>query len=551
MIRSCAGTAAHCTPTSTHEEQATILREGAGSVRRHHTESNRLLELLPGLCTWLILTSLIWASFLEPLALAVAILAYDTYWLYRSTSLGIRVIVAYRRLRRTESFDWLAAASNLPEFERVHHLVIVPTYGESVDILRNTLRHLIDQDFPRDRMAVVLAFEARDAQAPHRARLLSQEFEGQFGHLWTTFHPQLPGEVAGKSSNEAWAARWAKERLIDEAGEDLGLTTVTTCDADSLFSPKYFSALTYEFLTKPRLRLFQPVIQFYSNIWRVPAPSRVLNSVHSLWQLAKLTRRDKLVPQSTYSLSFQACVEADYWDVDVIPEDSHMYFKMMFHFGRDVRVEPIYLPVISDAAERPGYLGTLLSQFEQEKRWAWGVADIPYVLLGLGRTALRGGLGRWYRGLRYIEEHLSWPLSPFLITFGAGAPRFFNPNFGRTSLGELLPALSSWVLTASLTSMAVMIVVDRMLKPAAPADHPLGGWLHLLEWILMPAVGIGLSALPGLVAHTRLLLGRYLQYKVTQKVPSKLEPIPVLHLEQVAVPVSAVGDDSRYFTTLL
>jgi cellulose synthase/poly-beta-1,6-N-acetylglucosamine synthase-like glycosyltransferase len=517
------------------------LREGAGRLRRQHTESNRLLEVLPGLCTWLVLTSLIWASFLKPLGLALAILAYDTYWLYRSTSLAIRIIVAYRRLRRSEAFDWLSAAAALPEYGRVHHLLIVPTYGESVDILRATLRRLTEQDFPLERMAVVLAFEARDPRAQHRAQLLSQEFEGQFGWLWTTFHPKLPREVAGKSSNEAWAARWAKERLIDDCGVDLEFTTVTTCDADSRFSPKYFSALTYEFLTKPRLRMFQPVIQFYNNIWRVPAPSRVLNSVHSLWQLAKLTRVDKLVPQSTYSLSLQACVEAGYWDVDVIPEDSHMFFKMMFHFGREVRVEPIYLPVVSDAAERPGYVSTLWSQFEQEKRWAWGVADIPYVLLGLGRTALRRGLGRWYRGLRYVEEHLSWPLSPFLITFGASAPRFFNPTFGRTSLGQLLPNLCSWVLTASLASMAVMIVIDWLLKPA-PAGHPLGGWLHLWEWILMPAVGIALSALPGLVAHTRLLLGRYLQYKVTQKVAHPLDPQPVRLLEQVAVPVSAGGD---------
>jgi hypothetical protein len=513
------------------------LGEAATRVRRQQTGSKRLLELLPGICTWLILTSLIWASFLTPLALAIGILAYDTYWLYRSTSLGIRAIVAYRRLRRTEAFDWLGAASQLPDFERVHHLLIVPTYGEAVDILRTTLQHLAGQDFPHQRLAVVLAFEARDAEASHRAQLLTREFEGEFGQLWATFHPQLPGEVAGKSSNEAWAARRAKERLVDELGLGLELMTVTTCDADSRFAPKYFSALTYEFLTKPRLRMFQPIIQFYSNIWRVPAPSRVLNSVHSLWQLAKLTRRDKLVPQSTYSLSFLACVEAGYWDVDVIPEDSHMFFKMMFHFGREVRVEPIYLPVVSDAAERPGYVDTLRSQFNQEKRWAWGVADIPYVLMGLGRTALRGGISRWYRGLRYIEEHLSWPLSPFLITFGAGAPKYFNPVYSRTALGHLLPNLSSWMLTASLASMGVMIIIDRLLKPAPPAGHPLGGWLHLLEWVLMPAVGIGLSALPGLVAHTRLLFGRYLQYKVTEKLSPTVEPLPRLHLEQVPVPV--------------
>ncbi len=492
--------------------------------------------MLPGICTWLILTSLIWASLLFPLVIGFAVLLYDIYWLYRSTALGVRIIVAYRKLRQSEAFDWLGAASKLPDFERVHHLVIVPTYGESVDILRTNLSHLARQDFPRERMAVVLAFEARDREAERRARLLAQEFAGQFGYLWSTFHPQLPGEVAGKSSNEAWAARRAKEWLVDQAGVDAAWTTITTCDADSRFDPKYFSALAVEFLTKPRLRLFQPVIQFYSNIWRVPPPTRVLNSVHSLWQLAKLTRPDKLVPQSTYSLSFQACIEAGYWDVDVIPEDSHMFFKLLFHFGNEVRVEPIFLPVVSDAAERPGFLATLRSQFDQETRWAWGVADIPYVLMGLWRGAWRGSLNRWYRGLRYIEEHLSWPLSPFVITFGGGATNYFNHSFARTHLGHLLPNLDGYILTASLASMGVMVFMDYLLKPPAPAGHLFGGVLRLAEWCLMPAAGIALSALPGLAAHTRLLFGRYLAYKVTAKVPAPaIEPRPVLQMEPVAV----------------
>ncbi|HEU0168726.1 MAG TPA: hypothetical protein VFS62_13190 [Chloroflexota bacterium] len=513
------------------------MRPADGRAWRESAGLRRTLEVLPGLCTLVVLTSLVWASIAIPLWLAIAAVLYDAYWLYRSTALGIRVVVAYRRMRRSEATDWLADARLLPNFDRVHHLLIIPTYGESVDILRTTLRHVAEQDFPRERVAVVLAFEARDDAAPRRARLLTQEFEGQFGWLWATFHPSLPGEVAGKSSNEAWAARRAKEWLIDEAGVDIEYTTITTCDADSRLAPKYFSALTCHFLSGRAERIFQPVILFFSNIWRVPAPSRVINSVHSLWQLARLTRTDKLVPQSTYSMALRSCVAVDYWDVDVIPEDSHMFFKMLFRLPH-VTVEPIYLPVMSDAAEGTGYISTLRGQFNQEKRWAWGVADVPYVISGL----LHGGSRQWYRGLRYIEEHLSWPLSPFVITFGGAAPGFFNHAFARTQMGHLLPNLCSYLLTASLASMGAMVIVDHKLKPPAPlaADQPLVGLRYLAEWVLMPAVGIGLSALPGLVAHLRLLTGRYLEYNVTEKhaAPAPLEPLPVLQLEQVAVPIS-------------
>jgi hypothetical protein len=34
----------------------------------------------------------------------------------------------------------------------------------------------------------------------------------------------------------------------------------------------------------------------------------------------------------------------------------------------------------------------------------------------------------------------------------------------------------------------------------------------------MPVVGFFLSAIPGLDAHTRLMLGKYMEYKVTEKV---------------------------------
>jgi len=194
--------------------------------------------------------------------------------------------------------------------------------------------------------------------------------------------------------------------------------------------------------------------------------------------------------------------------------------------------------VVSDAAESHGYVGTLRCQFEQEKRWAWGVADIPYVLMGLVRTAGTASWRRWYRCLRYIEEHLSWPLSPVIITFGGGATGVFNHAFAQTPIGKLLPSLDGYVLTASLTSMMVLIVVDTKLKPKAPlGDHPLVGLRYLIEWCLMPAVGIALSALPGLVSHTRLLLGNYLEYKVTKKLPPSAEPLPVLQMEQLPVRV--------------
>ena len=39
----------------------------------------------------------------------------------------------------------------------------------------------------------------------------------------------------------------------------------------------------------------------------------------------------------------------------------------------------------------------------------------------------------------------------------------------------------------------------------------------MFEWLLVPVIAIFLGALPALDAQTRLLLGRYLEFQVTEK----------------------------------
>jgi cytochrome b561 len=79
--------------------------------------------------------------------------------------------------------------------------------------------------------------------------------------------------------------------------------------------------------------------------------------------------------------------------------------------------------------------------------------------------------------------------------------------------------MSSGILTLSLIALVIIIFIDWQQKPKAPAEMP--RWKRFLasfEFILLPIAGFFFTALPGLDAHTRLLLGRYLEYRVTEKV---------------------------------
>jgi hypothetical protein len=64
----------------------------------------------------------------------------------------------------------------------------------------------------------------------------------------------------------------------------------------------------------------------------------------------------------------------------------------------------------------------------------------------------------------------------------------------------------------------VLIYVEDRICPPRPASW--GLWQRLvtrLQWLLLPLVGLVFSNLPALDAQTRLMTGRYLEYRVTEK----------------------------------
>ena len=482
----------------------------------------RLLEIVPTATVWLIITAPVWAAIIAPAALGFGMILFSIYWLWKSSSFASGVLIGFWRLHKAQQRDWVAAARELPGYDQLRHLVIVPTCGESEEIVADTLHYLTEQDVPLDRVTVVLAFEERDPIARTRAARLSARFAPLFQHFLTTYHRDLPGEVRGKSSNMTWAARRIEAELIKTGRLDPKHVIVTVCDADSRLHRRYLAALAHDVLSDPngKLHIFQPAILFYANHWRLIAPLRALNSIYSLWELARMVPSHRLVTQSTYSLSWTAVRDVDFWDVDVIPEDSHMCFKVLFHYGQQVKVRPIFLPVYADAAEGATLQRTFENQYHQILRWAWGISDIPYVVLG----ALRARGLPWHlkimRVTWYVEEHIMWPSHWFLLTLGGLVPALVNPTYAHSALGVWQSSLISAIMGLCLPCLLLVIVADWRLRPEHPegedAIDVLIGWA---SFALLPVFGLLLCALPALDAHTRLLFGRRLEYRVTEKVP--------------------------------
>jgi hypothetical protein len=172
----------------------------------------RLLEISPGFLSWATLIILLLFSWLKPIWVAYFIIAFDVYWLLLVIYLGIHLFAAYLSMKRNIKIDWRSQCEKLPpsltnnlKWQDIIHLVVFPTYNESLEVIRPSFQALINDGYPTDKMIMVLAIEER-AGAPikERARAIEREFGDKFKHFLVAVHPDgLAGELKGKGANQA------------------------------------------------------------------------------------------------------------------------------------------------------------------------------------------------------------------------------------------------------------------------------------------------------------------------------------------------------------
>lgn len=482
----------------------------------------RLLEILPGFFSWNLILFPYWGILIFPNVVAYFILIFNLYWFYQSFHVAISATLSHFRIQAAMKYNWMSDVKGFPDYQKVHNFIIIPMVNEPMYILERTFDSLVGQTLPLSQITVVLATEARvpEKERMEKVKPLLKKYGDKFANLFVTAHPLLPGEIIGKASNEKHAAIETRKKFIDSKKYDMNYAIVTSCDSDHKYHPNHFACLTFKFLDNPERykHFWQPAVLFYNNIWELPPITRVVNTLNSIWNLSLLARRDRLINAQNYSLSFKLLHEAGYWDADKVPEDWGIFFKALYEAGKGVEVEPLYLPLYADSAQSSTPWKTLKLNYEQLRRWAYGVSDTPWMIKNY---ILKKNIPFWDKTTRMayaLWSHFMWPVNWFFITIGLTLPTLLNPAFGRTALGYMVPKVSSFVLTVSLLFLLVSLVVDYFYKPKLEKNHLLRTLATPFELILMPIAGFFFSALPGIDAHTRLMLGKYMEHKVTEKV---------------------------------
>ena len=480
----------------------------------------RLLEIIVPISSWFLITLPLWLSPFHPALVAYFIITFDLYFFYKSLNTAYYAVVSYSEILYHSKINYFKKLKSLSDGSKVHHFIIVPNYKEPLHKLDSTINSFVDNNYPYKNIFLVLAFEKRETDADKKTSFLKKKYSRLFKDILITYHPDLPHEEPGKASNQTYAAR-----LVNKYAENKKLNSnrvlITICDADSYLPKNYFSYLTFTFL-KDSNRLFHfywaPVL-LYNNFWKLPLSVRIQATLSSILRLAFLSQKNNLIQVSTYSTTLWLLKKVKFWDVDIIPEDWHIYFQAFFTFGEKVKTIPLFTIVNGDAVYSGATLKTFASRYEQEKRWAWCVSDVGYVLKKSFQTPQIHFWPKFRKIIFIAETHLFWPVSFFIFTISASIPPLINPVFKKTVLGFLLPQLSGFILTLSSAMLLLYIYLDIKIRQKVNMKTSIYNLpLLLIQWYLLPIVSFFFSSLPALDAHTRILLGKKLKYKVTEKV---------------------------------
>lgn len=492
----------------------------------NNSTSWRILEIIPGAVTWTGLVLPVLISFFWPAAVATFVLIFDLYWLYKSFLMGYHLVLGYKNFRKALKIDWLQMCKDVPADEitpswtNIYQTIIFATYKEEVETLIPSFQAILDSDYPKEKIIVVLATEKRDLERARRnAQILLDKFSDKFFAFLVTEHPDIPGEVKAKGANVKWAAKYL-QKWVEERNIPFENVIVTTCDADTRIHPKYFAALSYKYITNPNRtrRSFQPIPLYNNNIWQAPAISRIIAFGNSFWQLIEATRPWRLINFSTHAMSLQTLIEMDFWDTSVVNEDSRQYWRAYFKFNGDHQVEPIYIPVYMDAVLAGNLTQTLKDQYLQKRRWYYGSEHFPYIVLNSIKNKEIPLWDKLVKNYRFFEAGYSLATASIYIAFIAWLPILFGPGFKNTVLAQNLPVIVRILLLLTWVGLIASMIISTLLLPPRPEKYGRRKFLEMIaQWILVPIAAILFSSIPAIDAQTRLMLGKYMTFRVTVK----------------------------------
>ncbi|MCX6784660.1 MAG: glycosyltransferase family 2 protein [Candidatus Komeilibacteria bacterium] len=484
----------------------------------------RFWEILPAVLIWGTLLLLVALSFVQPLWAIYFVIIYDLFWIIRIYYLLIYLLVAWAKYRKTRKIDWCAKRESLMAWSDYQHIIFLPMVNEPFAVVDRTLTAILDNHYPSDKLYVVLAGEERAQE--HFSTIVPQveaKYANSFKKIIITLHPKdVPDEIIGKGSNLHYAGREVK-KFVDDEGLDYDKIIVSSFDIDTCVAPNYFDYLTYLFITTPNPthKSYQPLAFYHNNVWESDPFTRVAANSTTFWLLTDLARAERLFTFSSHSMSWRMLTDIGFWQKDIVTEDSRIFLQGFFRYQGDYQVVPMYTYVSMNTVYMGSLWRSLVNQYKQMRRWAWGVEHLPYMIKKFKQVK---GIPA-FKQFRYLwnqtEGMYSWATAPLIITLIGRLPLWWADKYWQGNVFiQSAPLVLEKMMTIGIISMICVAIFSLMILPNRPSSK---GWYYypimFLQWILFPITFIIFGSIPAIDAQTRLALGgRFrLGFWVTEK----------------------------------
>jgi cellulose synthase/poly-beta-1,6-N-acetylglucosamine synthase-like glycosyltransferase len=485
----------------------------------------RFFEILPGFLSWTTLILAIFLSYFKPALVGIFIIIFDLYWLLRVAYLSLHQVSSFLKMKENLKIDWYSRVKKIGGFEKIFHLIVLPFFKEEAKIIESSLNSILNSNYPKEKMIVVLAVEERGGkEAIKIAKELKEKFSKKFYKFFYFVHPEnLPEEIKGKGANVNFAIEKVKEEIKEIEPENI---IFSVFDVDTKPYPNYFALITFYYLKlkKEKNVCFQPIPVYNNNVWYAPSFSRVVATSNTFWQMIQQERPEQLVSYSSHSIPFKTLLEVGY-PKNVVSDDSRIFWKTYLFKDGNFKAIPLFYPVSMDAVLGKNLWRTIVNQYKQQRRWAWGVENIPYLLFGFLKNKKIPLSQKIKHSFIILEGFWSWAVTALLIFLLGwlpviiGGEKFKVGNKPESIIfGYNLPKTTRNLMTISALGMMVCGILSLLLLPKAPKKIGILKRLSIfLQWLLLPITLIVFGSIPALDAQTRLLLGKYMGFWTTEK----------------------------------
>lgn len=446
---------------------------------------------------------------------------YISYWTVKVFESYFYVLKSYLRLLKIEKECYKSNPIIRKWGKHLRHIVIVPIYTEPYDVIEENVLALLANEYmyPRN-VTILLATESRVPTATEYAERIIREHGNKGMKIVNIVHPDgLPDE---------WRVKWANITYAIQTYEsmvqlDPAHTFVSTIDTDTIVEDRFFSIVTYTFLTTDcRDHAIYQYMPVYSNNWREGRFfTRIIGFGTTMWQFFESQNPEFYRNFAVYGQSLLCLKQANYWSKTSIVEDGMQYWRS--YFGWHGIFRTVNTPAICkmDLVDETNLYRTVRSQYKQLRRWSWGCSDVEYVIPAFFDDPKIPRAEKIRKTIYLVYNHLFWAGGPFMLFFIGYVPGIFY------TIDHSLAAFTVPIAT----SIIFTVLFATVVFPSILSIHIMRRYTHfrfwdylynLVQWIAVPILTLTLFSIPAIESQVRLFFGKRIDnFDTTQKMTRK------------------------------